>query len=148
MPAPTQDGKTSTSGREKHKELFPGSREGLLTRNKANLQVILRVRNKFGHYQQDVEGKGLTELKSYARDFFEALVGFMRYLDDHAIFPRTISIREFVKDRFGRTFVRAVDDRGKEEIVFTDQELDPTKSCFMHPTSKPIRLYPRLVPRT
>ena len=85
------------------------------------------------------------QLTSAAREMAQALIPFLDHLAGSGVYPRVIAVRETVRDAFGRQFVRATDENGCEEKIFTDEPLDPGAAYFMHPLTNPVRIYPILV---
>ncbi len=57
-----------------------------------------------------------------------------------------IAIQSLEIDRWGRRTVRALNDEGMDETIFTDEPVRPGETYLMYPLSNPLRVDPILVP--
>ena len=115
--------------------------EGVLPAGKSALS---KVRNSFTHFKPGVqmasEADAVTFLKE-ARHLCLALAG-----PEHRLLPFIITIQSLEIDRWGRRTIRALNDEGLDETLFTDEPLRPGDTYLMYPLSNPLRVDPVLVP--
>ena len=109
---------------------------------------MTKTRSDLAHYRDEAESQDVLMLRSFAGRLFETLLPFLQYLSETRIYPRVITVRQFVEDAYGRNLILAVDDGGQEQKIFTDQQLKPGCQYFMHPTTNPIRIFPILIQRS
>jgi len=57
-----------------------------------------------------------------------------------------ISVQSIHLDRWARQTVKALNDYGMEETIFTDEPVRPGELYLMYPLSNPLRVDPILVP--
>ena len=111
---------------------------------------LASFRNHFAH--ADLDGAFAPQSdRAMARDFFELankLVGRFAEGGDGAepVYPRVIRVVEVAIDEWNRRIVTAVDDEGRHERIFTEQELLPGRVYLMRPISNPLRVDPILMP--
>ena len=85
-----------------------------------------------------------------ARDFLRAarrlLDEMLRADGGEPLFPKLIQITRITTDEWGRRLIRAIDDQGSDEILFTSQSIDAGRVYLMRPLSNPLRVEPILMP--
>lgn len=119
--------------------------------NPKRSQRVTALRNKLIHpdtAEADLDLEILTErvreLLREARAFLDHLLG-----DESEgrgrIYPIVCRVTEIRIDRWGRTIVEAEDDRGKQELIVSRENLQPGHIYYMHARSNPIRVDPIIV---
>ncbi|MBI2898507.1 MAG: hypothetical protein HYY06_33455 [Deltaproteobacteria bacterium] len=126
-------------------ELFPDRPSIFGPAGPAQRETISRVRNAFSHPSEKLDSLDLAELRALGDEMFDCLLPFLAHMEEAGVYPKVIAVREMVSDAFGRRFVRAVDETGREEKIFTDRPMRPGALYFMHPLTNPVRIYPVLV---
>lgn len=109
---------------------------------------MVALRNGFAHFREKASAKQPKGARQAALEFFKQALEFVGYLADdrYRVFPRVITVERLEVDRWGRRLVEALNDEGEQELIFTDDALEPGKLYFMHPVSNPMRVDPILVP--
>lgn len=129
---------------EKFRELFPGktffSAEG-----REGLSAFITARNDIVHFRERVQEMDTVQLRDYAEQMYGFALTLLHDLNNSGTYPRIISVRSYVEDAYGRRHIECVDDTGKTEKIFTDEQLEPGYLYFMHPTTNPVRIFPILI---
>jgi O-acetyl-ADP-ribose deacetylase (regulator of RNase III) len=106
--------------------------------------ALSSVRNAFSHFKPGAPAGSDTDALGFlkeARRFTTALAS-----PDARLLPYVISIQSIHLDRWGRLTVKALNEDGMEETIFTDVSLTPGQVYLMYPLSNPLRVDPILVP--
>jgi len=115
--------------------------EGALPKGR---DALSSVRNAFSHFKPGApavsDADALSFLKE-ARRLTTALAA-----PEGRLLPYVISIQSIHFDRWARRTVKALNDDGMEETIFTDEPLRPGQVYLMYPLSNPLRVDPILVP--
>ena len=115
----------------------------------AREEQLPTLRNRFAHFKAGHPQEGLSKTREEAEKFLESALSFLRQLGgadelDRA-FPRVIRVTKIEFDQWGRRIIHALDENNELEELFTDDELRPGETYFMHPLSNPLRVDPLLV---
>jgi O-acetyl-ADP-ribose deacetylase (regulator of RNase III) len=137
------------------KEILPWTRWQELVQGRpllgdvgASAQQVTKVRNDVAHYRAHIERMNSQELRALGSEMFNrVLLPVVRHIEGEGVYPRIIAVREYVRDAYGRRFVKAEDDRGEQHKIFTTEDLDPSLTYFMFPRTNPARIYPLLIAR-
>jgi O-acetyl-ADP-ribose deacetylase (regulator of RNase III) len=110
--------------------------------------AVAALRNQLAHYRTTEQAADWAGERVAASKFFEEAIGFLEYLRDpeHRVFPQVLLVEEIRYDNWGRRVVTASNEDGEPEYVFTDRELVPAQTYYMHSLSNPLRVDPLLVP--
>jgi len=126
---------------------FKGSvdRRRLFPKDAADLAYL---RNSFIHYREKEASETYAKRVDAALRFLDAARSFIEYLraPDTRLFPLMVRITRIEIDAWARRRIHAIDDEGREELIFTDVSLEPGRIYFMQPLSNPVRVDPILVP--
>jgi O-acetyl-ADP-ribose deacetylase (regulator of RNase III) len=107
---------------------------------------FVSLRNALTHYRRAEQTD--SELLDRAQSFLNELKRLLTELEQRVprVFPEVIVVEQLRFDRWGRRFVFARTSGGKEETIFTDEQVEPGKAYLMHPLNNPVRVDPILVP--
>lgn len=126
---------------------FKGSveRRRLFPKDAADLA---NLRNSFIHYREREASEPYTRRLEAALRFLGAAKSFVDYLraPGTRLFPLMVRITRIEIDAWARRRIHAIDDEGREELIFTDVPVEPGRVYFMQPLSNPVRVDPILVP--
>lgn len=106
--------------------------------------ALSSVRNAFSHFKPGAPAGSDADALGFlreARRFTDALASA-----EGRLLPYVISVQSIHLDRWGRRTVKALNDDGMEETIFTDEPLRPGELYLMYPLSNPLRVDPILVP--
>lgn len=111
-------------------------------------QGIAALRNRFAHFDRGHVDLPLDAVRAAARAFYDEAAAFLDHLGKPSgrVFPYLVTIEQVETDKWGRCVIRAINDEGAEERIFTDTPLRPGDTYFMHPLTNPLRVDPILVP--
>lgn len=109
---------------------------------------LANLRNSFVHYREREASEPYVKRLDAAARFLDAARHFVEYLRaaDTRLFPLMVRVTRIEIDAWGRRRIHAIDDEGREELIFTDMPLEPGRVYFMQPLSNPVRVDPILVP--
>jgi O-acetyl-ADP-ribose deacetylase (regulator of RNase III) len=111
-------------------------------------QGIAMLRNRFAHFERGHVDLPLDAVRAAAGAFYDEAAAFLDHLGNPSgrVFPYLVTIEQVETDKWGRRVIRAINDEGEEERIFTDTPLRPGETYFMHPLTNPLRVDPILVP--
>ncbi len=114
----------------------------------SGITALARLRNAFAHWHESAGGD-VASARRIALEFFDLAQGFLVYLaaPETRIFPVLVTVDRIVVDRWGRRIIEATREGDVQERIFTDLEVVPGETYFMHPLSNPFRIDPVLVAR-
>jgi O-acetyl-ADP-ribose deacetylase (regulator of RNase III) len=109
---------------------------------------LANLRNSFVHYREREASEPYARRLDAALQFLDAARSFVEYLraPDTRLFPLMVRVTRIEIDAWARRRIHAIDDEGREELIFTDVPLEPGRVYFMQPLSNPVRVDPILVP--
>lgn len=111
-----------------------------------NAQRLASLRNLLSHYRQSESGAPGESPVETAQAFLNEAQCLVASFRECNVFPSVLRIQEVRYDRWRRRVVRAINDHGHEEVLFTHVHVEPGMLYLMHPLSNPLRVDPILVP--
>jgi hypothetical protein len=108
-------------------------------------EAVASKRGHLSHFRDRVDRMKAEEVREIVQQVVDQCLAFFTYLQSSGVFPSAIVVDEIVVDKFGRKFLRCVDEEERAERVYTDAEIDPSKQYFLLPLTNPFRIYPHLV---
>ncbi len=107
-------------------------------------QDITRLRNGFMHFEKQAGTPRDPDAERVeALHFADDCLAFLNYLGGNGgtsprIFPQVVRVERVVVDRWGRRTIEVRTDEGRDQTMFTDDDLSPGDIYFVHPFTNPI----------
>jgi len=76
------------------------------------------------------------------RQIVEKLLMFAKDLKEKEVYPEIIRITREVTDEYGRTYLQAIDEGGKDWLIKSASWLQPRFAYFMHSQTDPVAVQP------
>ncbi|MDP3719493.1 MAG: macro domain-containing protein [Acidobacteriota bacterium] len=106
--------------------------------------ALTGVRNSFSHFKPGAPVASEADALGFLHHARQLLVALAR--PEGRLLPFVVTIQSLEIDRWGRRTVRALNDEGMDETLFTDEPVRPGETYLMYPLSNPLRVDPILVP--
>jgi len=110
----------------------------------AGKDALSSVRNSFAHFKPGAPVASEADALAFLQQAGQLCIALAR--PSSRLLPYVIAIQSLEIDRWGRRTVRALNDEGLDETIFTDEPVRPGETYLMYPLSNPLRVDPILVP--
>lgn len=118
-----------------------------VVKNSTHLQKYLSRISPYRNHLAHPQGIDTPTLKHEADEALRLLTELFEQFEQERVYPPVIAVDAVQIDRYGRRMFLCVDDRGCEERLFTDVELEIGREYFFYPVTNPIRVDPLIVPK-
>jgi hypothetical protein len=110
----------------------------------AGKDALSSVRNSFSHFKPGAPVASEADALAFLQQASQLCTALAK--PNSRLLPYVIAIQSLEIDRWGRRTVRALNDEGMDETIFTDEPVRPGEMYLMYPLSNPLRVDPILVP--